>query len=91
MKQVNNIDIDQNNIDCIFKVHGDEQTTAELVFTDGKSVVVVIDSGAGINIISRKEFQSRIKTMPACHIRLRFEEGNGNMWIFQRSNIHETR
>ena len=58
MKQINNVDFDQNNIDCIFTVHGHEQMTNE-VFIDGKSVVAIIDSGAGVDINIRKEFKAQ--------------------------------
>ena len=46
---------------------------------DRKSVNAIIDSGAGVNIISSKEFKHRIKTMSACTKHLRFKEKNENM------------
>ena len=46
---------------------------------DRKSVNAIIDSGAGVNIISSKEFKHIMKTMSACTRHLRFKKNNENM------------
>ena len=48
MKQVNKVDFDPNNGDCIFTVPGHEQMT-DTVFIGGKSVDAIIVSGDGVD------------------------------------------
>jgi len=64
-------DVDQSNgdvVECIFTVNGHEHMTDE-VFINGKPVNAIIDSGAGVNIISNKEFRAHnfgVELKPCC-------------------------